>query len=113
MKITVLAIGKLRGPEAEWCAEYQKRLQGEMTVKELTAPKSRTPVETQKAETELLLNAVPQKSLIVLLDERGKDLSSRELAAKMNAWKEQGRNPSFLIGGADGVTGEVRKRADF
>ena len=83
MKITVLAIGKLRGPEAEACAEYVKRLTGDVTVTEMSASKSLPPTETKNAEAKLLLEAVPPKSFVVLLDERGKDLSSRELAAAL------------------------------
>ena len=114
MKIAVLAIGKLRGPEAEACAEYIKRLTGDVTVKEMSASKSLPPAETQNAEAKLLGAAIPPKSFVVLLDERGKDLSSRELAAHMKKWQEQSHaHLAFLIGGADGVTDEVRKKAHF
>lgn len=114
MKITILALGKLRGPEAEWCAEYLKRLKGEVVVRELAAGKNLPPAETQRAEADLLLKVLPPKSFVVLLDERGKDLSSRDLAAKMAAWFEAAHtNLVFLIGGADGVTDAVRAKANF
>lgn len=113
MKTLVLAIGKLRGAEAEACAEYLKRLAGEVTVREMAAPKALPAAETQKAEAELLLQAVPPKSFVVLLDERGKDLTSRELAAQFAAWRDRGNELAFIIGGADGVTDKVRDRADF
>jgi len=91
-----------------------KRLKDDLTIKEMAAAKSLPAAETQKAEAALLLKVVPEKSFVILLDERGKDLSSRELAAKMNAWQEQSHtNLVFLIGGADGVTDDVRKRANF
>jgi 23S rRNA (pseudouridine1915-N3)-methyltransferase len=114
MKTTILAIGKMRGSEAEWCAEYQKRLKGDVAVKEMAASKNLPAAETQRAEADLLLKNIPPKSFVVLLDERGKDMPSRDLAAKIKNWQEQGMaNLVFLIGGADGVTDEVRKRADF
>ncbi len=114
MKITILAIGKARGIEAEWCAEYAKRLISDMTVKELAASKSLPPAETQKVEGELLLKNIPAKSFVVALDERGKDISSRELATKMKGWQEQGFGQLvFLIGGADGLTESVKQRANF
>jgi 23S rRNA (pseudouridine1915-N3)-methyltransferase len=112
-KISILAIGKLRSAEAEWCAEYLKRLKGEVTIKELAAPKSLPPDATQKAEAELLLKVVPSKTFVVLLDERGKDLTSRELATKISGWQEQNAEMIFLIGGADGVIDKVRARANF
>lgn len=114
MKTTVLALGKLRGAEAEWCAEYLKRLKGDTVVREMAASKNLPPAETQKAEADLLLKAIPPKSFVVLCDERGKDLTSRELAAKIASWQEQGHSDLvFLIGGADGVTDDVRQRAQF
>lgn len=109
----ILAIGKLRGAEAELCAEYLKRLKGEIVVREIAAPKSLPPGAAQKAEAELLLKAIPPKSFVVLLDERGKDLSSREFAAKLESWLTQRDGLAFIIGGADGVTDGVRARADF
>ncbi len=113
MKATILAIGKLRGPEADWCDEYQKRLKSEITLREMAAPKSLPSAETQKVEAELLLKALPPKGFVILLDERGKDLTSRELARKMAQWQEQGQHPVFIIGGADGVTAEVKAKAQF
>lgn len=106
MKILILAIGKLRGAEAALALEYQKRLAGEVMIKEMAAA-------TQKLEAGLLLKAIPAKALVIVLDERGRDLSSRELAAKFAAWQGEGRTLAFIIGGADGVTEAIRSRADF
>jgi 23S rRNA (pseudouridine1915-N3)-methyltransferase len=68
---------------------------------------------TQKAEADLLLGAIPSKSFVVLMDERGKDMTSRDLAARFKTWQEAGRDIAFVIGGADGVLDTVRERADF
>lgn len=106
MKIVLVAVGKMRGADAELCAEYEKRLKGDLSIKEIATG-------TQKSENDALLKAIPAKSFVILLDERGKDLSSRELATKFAAWQERGVPLVFIIGGADGVTDEVRKRADF
>lgn len=114
MKILLLAIGKLRGVEAEWCSEYCKRMRSEVAVKELAVSKSLPPSEAQKAEADLLLKAIPPRSFVVLLDERGKDMTSRDFAAHMEKWHERGTPELvFIIGGADGVTPDVRARADF
>jgi 23S rRNA (pseudouridine1915-N3)-methyltransferase len=106
VKITILAVGKARAPEIALAEEYIKRLKADVTIKEITTAK------TQKAEAEQILKAIRPKSFVILLDERGKDLSSRDFAAKFAAWQERGAL-TFLIGGAEGVTDEVRKRADF
>lgn len=114
MKITVLAIGKSKGFEAEGAAEYQKRLGASVIVRDFAASKSLPPAETQKAEAQLLLKAIPSKSFVVLLDERGANFSSREFAAKLSTWQDQGVNDLvFIIGGADGATEDVCKRANF
>ena len=107
MKITLLAVGKVRGAYLELYADYAKRMNLPIQVRELAAP-------TQKAEGAALIEAIPAKATVILLDERGKDMSSRDLALKMADWQEQGVGELiFVIGGADGVTDEVRARANF
>ncbi len=113
MKISILAIGKIRGAEADLCAEYQKRLGEDVRVRDFAAPKSLSSAEMQKAEAHMLLKSLPQKAFVVLLDERGKDMASREFAAKLSVWQESANDLAFIIGGADGVSEDVRKRADL
>jgi 23S rRNA (pseudouridine1915-N3)-methyltransferase len=51
---------------------------------------------------------------VVLLDERGKGLTSMQFAGQLGAWRDQGvRQVVFLIGGAYGVTDAIRERADL
>ena len=58
-----------------------------------------------------MLKSIPAKAFVVLLcDERGKDLSSLELAGKYAAWQELPGSCAFIIGSADGVTDEGPKR---
>src|SRR5690242_18787887 len=90
----------MRGSDAELCGEYLKRLKGLVTVKEV-------------ADDAALSKALLPKTRVILLDERGKDLTSRELAAKLAGWQENAEDLAFIIGGADGVTDEIRKKAAF
>jgi len=114
MKIILLAIGKIRGAEADWCDEYAKRLRGSLTIKEMTASKSLPAGANQKAEAELILKALTPKSFVVLLDEHGKDMTSYDLTSHIAQWQKQGvEELVFVIGGADGVTSDVKKRANF
>jgi len=114
MKIVVLAIGKARGVEAEWSDEYLKRLGASVVVHEFAVSKSLPAAEAQKAEAQLLLKALPPKGTTVLLDERGGDLSSRDFATKISGWQDGGVSDlAFIIGGADGVTDNVRAKAHF
>lgn len=50
---------------------------------------------------------------VVLLDERGKHLTSQLFAAKLTDWQADGRDLCFIIGGPDGVSDECRQRANF
>lgn len=107
MKILILAVGKLRGPEAELCAGYAKRLTHAVTIKEIATG-------TQVQECAALRQALPDKGLIVALDERGKDLTSRDFATKFAGWVENAPGTiSFIIGGADGLDDALRHQADF
>jgi 23S rRNA (pseudouridine1915-N3)-methyltransferase len=105
MKTVILAVGKMRGSDAELCDVYLKRLGKNTAIREIATA-------TQKAEGEVLLKALAAKAFVVLCDEQGKDLSSREMADKLSGWTERGELV-FVIGGADGVTDAVKSRADF
>ena len=80
----------------------------------MAASKSLPSQEMQKAEADLLLKAIPVKAFVVLLDEHGRDMTSRDFAAHIAKWRDQGvADLVFIIGGADGVTDAVRARAHF
>lgn len=64
-------------------------------------------------ESEQILDRLASKEQVVLLDERGKQLTSASLAAKLTEWQQDGRDLCFIIGGPDGVSDACRQRADF
>jgi 23S rRNA (pseudouridine1915-N3)-methyltransferase len=65
------------------------------------------------AEATLLDRAIPDGSLICVLDERGKVEKSPEFAARLGGWRDAGRGDlAFVIGGADGIDTVLRHRAD-
>jgi 23S rRNA (pseudouridine1915-N3)-methyltransferase len=63
------------------------------------------------AEAKRILAAIPPGAKLVVLDERGKDLTTRDLAVKITAWQREGDDLAFVIGGADGLSDEVKTRA--
>ncbi len=64
-------------------------------------------------EAELILAALPAGARLVALDERGQPWSSRELAERIGAWRDQGvATVAFAIGGAEGLGPAVAERAD-
>ncbi len=113
MTITVLAIGTIkRDASAELCTEYAKRLKTKTNIIEIDL-KDANPARLQEKESEALLARIPKDSFLVALDGRGKQLASPELAKKMGQWQQSARHIVFLIGGADGHTDKLLKKADF
>ncbi len=109
MKVSIVAIGKLKksSPEAALIEEYAKRLSWDLALKEKDNA-------TQAEEAKFLLGSIPNGAKVVVLDERGENLKSTELATRVESWQNMGCSEvCFLIGGADGHVEETRKRADL
>jgi len=79
------------------------------TIKD--APAALPPAERVQREGRDLLAKLPAGAAPVILDERGENWSSRELAARLKAWEDAARTPWFVVGGAYGLSDEVRARA--
>lgn len=116
MKITLLTIGKIKqnAPEAQLIAEYVKQCKWPITIIELEEKRKLPPEKMKEAESMLLLAHVPAHAKIVVLDEKGKNLSSRELSAYLTTWQTRGvTDVAFLIGGAYGHAEMLRAKADL
>ena len=90
--------------------EWKFRLDTIATVRRNKNDKSRQAME---AEGELITAKLNQTEQVVLLDERGKQLTSKSLASKLSDWQSDGQDLCFVIGGPDGVSDSVRERADM
>ena len=90
--------------------EWKFRLDTIATVRRSKNDKSRQAME---AEGELITAKLSLDEQVVLLDERGKQLTSKSLASKLSDWQTDGRDLCFIIGGPDGVSDTVRQRADM
>ena len=102
MLLHIVARGKIgRSPEADLVERYLKRISWPTKVTELPDRGGKLPDLTAAAVT-------------VVLDERGKALSSVDLAKKLEAWRDGGkREVRFLIGAADGHEATLRESADL
>jgi 23S rRNA (pseudouridine1915-N3)-methyltransferase len=98
----IVARGKIgRYPEAELVERYLKRISWPTRVTELPTSGGKVP-------------DLPASSVTIVLDERGKAISSADLAKKLETWRDGGkREVRFLIGAADGHEDEQRQSADF
>jgi len=65
------------------------------------------------SEGEKLLGALGKGDYVVALDVRGKSLTTASLASRLQQWQLDGRDVALLIGGPDGLSQAVLKRADF
>lgn len=107
--IEIIAVGKLKNatPFQLLFDEYARRMQGKVVVIELEG-KSQAD-EIQKIEAKLN----PDCALIVM-DERGKSLPSLKLAKKLEELQHvKSGKMQFVIGGADGLSDDIRQRADL
>ncbi len=121
MKLHVLAIGRLKaGPELALFDDYLKRARGlgrscgVTDIADRDFPESKLPDAKGRmlAEAALLSGASPDPSFRIVLDERGKALSSDDFASTLRRHLDQGTNAlSFLIGGPDGHAPETRSAA--
>lgn len=117
MKLGILAVGhKLPDWVATGCAEYIKRMPRELplSVAEIKPePRgSKTREQLLAAEKSRLQAALPGFDRIVVLDERGADLTTVKLAQRLEDWMREGGDTAFIIGGADGIDEELKQRAD-
>lgn len=100
MKLAIIARGRIgQSPEADLVQRYAQRLKGRLTITEI-------------ADTAVWPAFAGGRT--VVLDERGRDLPSAELAAIIGRWRDDGaREVRFLIGAADGHDDATRAGADL
>jgi 23S rRNA (pseudouridine1915-N3)-methyltransferase len=118
LRLTLLSVGN-RQPAwvDEGAEEYAKRLRGrcalELNVLPLARRTATTPVERAiHDEGERMLAAVPPGAHVVALLEQGKPWSTKELAARLEAWMQRGAPVFLLVGGPDGLSAECVARAN-
>lgn len=120
MKITIAAVGKLKaGAEAELVRRYVERAadQGRalgigLAEREVGEGRETRAADRAAREAGQLLGAVPDTATVVVLDERGKSLTSADFAKWLRGQREAGTGEvCFVIGGPDGLDESVRKRA--
>ena len=117
MKLSVLAVGH-RQPDwvSAGCAEYLKRMPRELAANVIEIkpePRgSKTREQLLSAEKARIRDALPGSCRIVVLDEKGDDLTTLKLAKRLEGWMQDGRDVALLIGGADGLDEEFKQQAD-
>ncbi|SIS90215.1 23S rRNA (pseudouridine1915-N3)-methyltransferase [Kaistella chaponensis] len=119
MRINLVCIGKTDEKEIQNLIKYyQNRLPKhwnfELTeIADVKNAKNLSPELLKKEEGKLFLNQSENSDFIVLLDEKGKQFTSREFSAKIDHWMNSSvKKVAFFIGGAYGFSSEIYDRAN-
>ncbi len=96
--------------------DYARRLprESELSLVEVAAGagKGRQPERTRAEQAQRLLKQLGKNDWVVALDTGGEECSTQQLAAKLDHWRMQGRDVTFLVGGADGLDPSCLTRAN-
>ena len=119
MKINLLCIGKTDDKEIKNLINYYltrlpRHWNFEITeIPDIKNARNLTPDLLKKEEAKLFLNIIENTDLVVLLDEKGKQFTSREFAQKLDSYQNNSiKKICFLVGGAYGFSEEMYQRAN-
>jgi 23S rRNA (pseudouridine1915-N3)-methyltransferase len=99
MRISLIAVGRLRPPYQDDVEHYRKMLAGHVKVDHV-----------EVREDEKVLPRIPDRALTVLLASDGKSLSSEEFSVWLEERRRNGRDLCFVIGGPKGIELEADER---
>jgi 23S rRNA (pseudouridine1915-N3)-methyltransferase len=121
MRLLVIAIGRLkRGPERELAERYRERFDDigrklgfrGLEISEIPESRARDATSRMAEEATAISAAMPENSVLVALDERGENLDSSAFSRHLGRWRDEGiGNTIFVIGGADGLSPDLRRKA--
>ena len=117
MRLGILAVGhKMPDWVAKGCVEYVKRMPRELPLAVVEIKPEPRGAKTREqllgAENVRLQAALQGYRRIVVLDERGVDLSTLQLAQRLDGWMREGGDTAFVIGGADGIDAALKQQAN-
>jgi 23S rRNA (pseudouridine1915-N3)-methyltransferase len=121
MRVVVTTIGRLKqGPERELADRYRERFDDigrklgfhGLQIHEIAESRARDAATRMTEEAAAISAAIPAKSTLVALDERGDNLDSAAFARHLGRWRDEAvANTIFVIGGADGLSPDLRRKA--
>lgn len=109
MQLIIAAVGH-RMPSwiVQGFDEYAKRMPPELRlvlkeIKPVERTGGKTATSAMAQERERIEAAIPKGSRCVVLDEHGRDVTTMQLSRSLVQWQQDGRDVTFVIGGADGL----------
>jgi 23S rRNA (pseudouridine1915-N3)-methyltransferase len=118
MQLSIVAVGhKMPAWITAGFDEYAKRMPPELRlqlreIKPVERSGSKTAATAMAIERERIDAAIAKGVRRVALDEHGRDLSTMELSQHLMQWQQDGRDVTFIIGGADGLDPQLKSGAD-
>ena len=118
MKLRIISVGhKMPAWVDAACSDFSKRMPRELSVEIIDIkPEKRAAGNSteniQQLEAKRILEAA-SKDFIIACDERGQEITTLQLADKLQVWQTLGKDVSIVIGGADGLHASVKQQADF
>jgi len=118
MRINLIAVGKKM---PDWIADgiehYKKQLPKNynfiITTIESQSRKTNSPEQTKSLEERLILEAASDSTLLIALDEQGKQRTSKELSKSIEKWQLNAESVALIIGGADGLSSELKQKCNL
>jgi 23S rRNA (pseudouridine1915-N3)-methyltransferase len=121
MRVVVIAVGRLKqGPERELAERYRGRFEDvgrklgfrSLDVLEISESRHADTATRMAEEAAAIENLIPERSVVIALDERGDNLESTILADKLALWRDDSVPAvAFVVGGADGLLPDFRRKA--
>ncbi|QBZ82486.1 Ribosomal RNA large subunit methyltransferase H [Hydrogenovibrio crunogenus] len=99
-------------------AEYAKRLPKACTLKLVELPmatrgKSGSVAQYKSEEAKRILAAVPKGAKLVVLDEKGQELTTVQFSQKLDDWLGSGQDVALIVGGPDGLDASLIQQAEW
>lgn len=119
MQLIIAAVGhKMPAWIETGFAEYAKRMPPECRlilkeIKPVERSSSKTAETVMALERARIETAIPKGARIIALDEHGKDITTVQLSRYMTQWQQDGRDVTFIVGGADGLDRHFKENADL
>jgi len=116
VRLTLVAVGRLRPCYRAACEDYLARLGRHVAVRAVEvreAGRAGAPVVQRREEARGIREAIPAGAVRVALDIAGSPVSSEQLAVRLGRWRDEGRQLTFLVGGAVGLEDTLLEAADW
>jgi 23S rRNA (pseudouridine1915-N3)-methyltransferase len=123
MRLVVVSIGRLKqGPERELAERYRERFDDigrklgfrGLEIHEIPESRARDTARRIAEEAVAISALIPEKDLLVALDERGKSIDSAAFAQQLGRWRDDRvASTIFAIGGADGLSPDLQRKASL